>query len=105
MSLYRPRSPRRANSMASLVESVFDTVRQELLAFGRARSMDLRPWLDANQARLAVLVRLIEALTQRVKEPAPILAEIERLVTARLPREAAWFSRHQKLLSLLTNRT
>src|SRR5262249_31046079 len=37
--------------------------------------------------------------------PSIILPEIERLVTQRMPAEAAWFSRHRKLLAFLTGRT
>ncbi len=91
--------------MSSFVEAVFAKVQTELLDFGRARSVDFTPWLDANRLRLNVMARLIEAITQRVKEPARILSEIERLITKRLPREAAWFARHKKLLSFVTDRT
>ena len=91
--------------MASLVETVFDKVQSELLAFGRARSVDFRPWLDTNRPRLLAMTRLIDAVAQPEKEPAQVLAEIERLVTARLPREGAWFERHKKLLGFMTRRT
>ncbi len=91
--------------MDSRIENLFADVKQELLQFGRTRSVDLTPWLDANQRRLGIMARLVEALARRSKDPSIILPEIERLVTTRMPAEAAWFARHRKLLAFLTGRT
>ena len=94
--------------LSELVEAVLREVRDDILDLAARKSRNLSPWFEENDARLRVVANMIERVASASRGASAslvaeqTLATMRRVITARLPNEAAWFDRNQGILSRIT---
>ena len=94
--------------LSELVEAVLREVRDDILDLAARKSRNLSPWFEENDARLRVVANMIERVASASRGASAslvaeqTLATMRRVITARLPDEAAWFDRNQGILSRIT---
>ena len=93
---------------SQLVETVLRDVRDDIVDMAARKSRNLSPWFEENDARLRVVANMIERVASASRGASAslvaeqTLATMRRVITARLPDEAAWFERNQGILSRIT---